>query len=107
MSSHSPVTPTVPKEPRFVIPKDRSRPSSKEALPPWAVMLHDDEVNEMGFVCEVLCAVTALNLPTAFTVMLKAHRHGESVVTRTHREYGELLAERLIDEGLCVSLRKL
>ena len=107
MSSHSSVTPTAPPKSRFIHPNDRSRPSSREALPPWAVMLHDDEINEMGFVCEVLCEVTTLNLPTAFAVMLKAHRHGESVVTRTHREHGELLAERLIDEGLCVSLRKL
>ena len=107
MSSNGPIAPAPPKAPRFIVPKDHTRPSSKEALPPWAVMLHDDEVNEMGFVCEILCEVTALNLPNAFAVMLKAHRDGESVVTRTHREYGELLAERLVDEGLCVSLRKL
>ena len=75
-------------------------------LTPWALVLHDDEVNEMGFVCEVLCRSTRLQLSHAFSVMLEAHREGESVVLRTHREHGELLAQQLASQGLTVSLRR-
>ena len=60
----------------------------------------------MGFVCEVLCVLTGLQLSHAFSVMLQAHREGESIVLRTHREYAELLAEQMLDKGLSVSLRR-
>ena len=59
------------------------------------------------FLWEILCKVTSLGLPGAFAVMMQAHRSGESIVVRTHREHGELLTERLVEQGLCASMRKL
>ncbi len=76
------------------------------SLTPWSLVLHDDDVNEMGSVCEILCRSTRLRLSQAFAVMLEAHREGESVVLRTHREHVELLAEKLAQQGLTVSLRR-
>lgn len=90
----SPVKPTRP-----CLQRDGS-------LTPWALVLHDDEVNEMGVVCEILCTLTRLQLSQAFSVMLQAHREGESVVLRTHREHAELLAQQLGRQGLTVSLRR-
>lgn len=93
----NPPSPVRPKEPQHH--PDRT-------LTPWALVLHDDEVNEMGFVCDVLCRSTRLQLSQAFSVMLEAHREGESIVLRTHREHGELLVEQLGRHGLTVSLRR-
>ena len=101
MSSNGSVTPSPPRT------RGDARPTSRSALPPWAVVLHDDDVNEMGHVWEILCKVTSLGLPGAFVVMMQAHRAGESIVVRTHREHGELLTERLVEQGLCASMRKL
>ena len=84
----------------------KPRPQREGGLTPWALVLHDDDVNEMGFVCEVLCRWTRLQLSQAFSVMLEAHREGESVVLQTHREYAELLAHQLDRQGLTVSLRR-
>ena len=83
----------------------RPCPQHDGSLTPWALVLHDDDVNEMGFVCELLCSLTRLQLSQAFSVMLQAHREGESVVLRTHREHAELLAQQLAQNGLTVSLR--
>ena len=74
-------------------------------MPRWQVLLHDDEVNEMGEVCDILCEETPLRLGSAFAVMLKAHREGISAVYETHREYGELMALRLRQRGLLVTLQ--
>ena len=81
-----------------------SSPAASDSLPRWALLLHDDEVNEMGEVCDILCDVTPLRLGGAFAVMLQAHREGVSKIYETHREHGELLAGLLRMRGLQVSL---
>lgn len=93
---HAP-SPASPEKPRL---------QRDGALAPWALVLHDDEINAMGFVCEVLCTLPRLQLSHAFSVMLQAHREGESVILRTHREHAELLAQQMGSRGLTVSLRR-
>ena len=82
-------------------------PTASDHLPLWALLLHDDDVNEMGEVCEILRQVTPLRLGSAFTVMLQAHREGVARVCETHQEHAELLAHRLRLRGLHVSLKPL
>ena len=69
-----------------------------DTLPPWNVLLHNDEVNEMGFVIESLCRFARLTM--------EAHRKGLSLVLATHREHAELVAEQLTALKLTVTIER-
>ena len=86
-----------------------TRPTPKpstptEALPPWNVLLHNDEVNEMGFVIESLCRFARLSVPAATRCTMEAHKKGLSLVLSTHREHAELVAEQLASLRLTVTI---
>ena len=76
----------------------------KEKLPLWNVLLHNDEVNEMGFVVESLCRFARLSLPAATRCTMEAHKKGLSLVIATHREHAELVAEQLTSLRLTVTI---
>jgi ATP-dependent Clp protease adapter protein ClpS len=77
-----------------------------DALPPWNVLLHNDEVNEMGFVIESLCRFARLSVPAATRCTMEAHRKGLSLVLATHREHAELVAEQLTSLRLTVTIER-
>jgi ATP-dependent Clp protease adaptor protein ClpS len=84
-----------------------SKPSPKtptEKLPPWNVLLHNDEVNDMGFVIESLCRFARLSVPAATRCTMEAHKKGLSLVLATHREHAELVAEQLTSLRLTVTI---
>jgi ATP-dependent Clp protease adapter protein ClpS len=88
-------------------PAPTQKPSPKtptETLPPWKVILHNDDVNDMGFVVESLCRFARLTLPAATRCTMEAHRKGVSLVTATHREHAELIAEQLVSLRLTVTI---
>jgi ATP-dependent Clp protease adapter protein ClpS len=68
------------------------------------VLLHNDEVNEMGFVIESLCRFARLSVPTATRCTMEAHKKGLSLVLATHREHAELVAEQLTSLRLTVTI---
>lgn len=77
-----------------------------DTLPPWNVILHNDEVNDMGFVVESLCRFARLSVPTATRVMMEAHKKGLALVIATHREHAELVAEQLTSLRLKVTIER-
>lgn len=86
-----------------------TRPAPKpnaptETLPPWNVLLHNDEVNDMGFVIESLCRFARLSVPAATRCTMEAHKKGLSLVLATHREHAELVAEQLTSLRLSVTI---
>ena len=86
-----------------------TRPTPKpnkpaEALPPWNVILHNDDVNDMGFVIESLCRFARLSVPAATRCTMEAHKKGLSLVLATHREHAELVAEQLTSLRLSVTI---
>lgn len=82
-----------------------ARPSPKPAVPPgWRVLLHNDHVNEMGYVVETVSRIARLNLPAATRCMVEAHRKGVSLVTVTHRERAEFLEEQFRSCRLTVTI---
>ena len=101
--SATPPTPSATRAPASpsVKPNDRT---STDTLPPWRVLLHNDEVNEMGFVIESLCRFARLSVPAATRCTMEAHRKGLSLVIATHREHAELVAEQLTSLQLTVTI---
>ncbi len=75
-----------------------------DRLPPWKVLLHNDEVNEMGFVVETIVELTTLNPHTALIRMVEAHKSGVAMLLATHREHAELLQDQFTSKGLLVTI---
>lgn len=87
--------------------KSRPAPARRtptETLPPWNVILHNDDVNEMLFVVESLCRFARLSVPAATRCTMEAHKKGISLVLATHREHAELVAEQLTSLRLTVTI---
>jgi len=73
-------------------------------LPPWKVLLHNDEKNEMLFVIRTICELTPLNREAALTRMLEAHKSGVALLLVTHKERAELYVDQFQSMGLTVSI---
>jgi len=96
--------PTAPAPTRAPVTPNPSPKTPTERLPLWNVLLHNDEVNEMGFVIESLCRFARLSVPTATRCTMEAHKKGLSLVLATHREHAELVAEQLTSLRLTVTI---
>ncbi len=81
----------------------RVRPRTKR-LPPWRILLHNDNVNDMPYVVETIVALTRLNRHDAVIRMLEAHTRGLSLLLTTHREHAELLDEQFQSKRLKVTI---
>ncbi len=79
---------TVPRE-------QRNTDTKTKRLPPYAVILHNDQVNGFGFVVEVLQKVFGYGKPKALQLTLTAHLRGRSTVWTGSLEVAELKAEQI------------
>ena len=67
-----------------------------EFLPPYAVILHNDDVNEMTYVARALLkSVPELSQEEAVRIMLEAHNNGTAVVIVCPLERAELFRDRI------------
>lgn len=73
-------------------------------LPLWSILLHNDDVNEMGYVVRTLVRMTSIPVSEAVRMMCEAHLEGMALVLEAHRERAEFLAEQLDSAGLTVSI---
>lgn len=78
-------------------PDVERRPRSlSEILPPYRVILHNDDVNTMDHVVRsIVRSVPKIGLVKAAAIMLEAHHHGKAVVTTCPKELAELYRDRL------------
>jgi ATP-dependent Clp protease adaptor protein ClpS len=74
-------------------------------LPPYSVILHNDDHNEMVYVVQCLVkTVPNLGTSRAVWIMLEAHNHGRAIVTTCPLELAELYRERLEGFGLTATI---
>lgn len=73
-------------------------------LPPWRVLLHNDDVNDAADVVESLTMLTPLPRRRAVEVMMEAHTKGLALVMITHRERAELYRDQLQSRRLTVTI---
>jgi ATP-dependent Clp protease adaptor protein ClpS len=84
--------------------RTRTRNKAKRELP-WHVILHNDWDNSMPRVVIILKKVIpGMTLKKATRIMYEAHSTGQAVVKSCHKELAELYQERLLGEGLTVSI---
>jgi len=80
-----------------------NRPDTKQ-LPPFKVLLHNDNINDMLYVVRALIELTHLDKERALEVMFEAHMAGLSLVLVTHKERAELYQDQFRSKRLAVSI---
>ena len=81
--------------------------SLSEILPPYSVILHNDDHNGMDYVVAALVkSVPSLKVPDAIHIMLEAHNQGRTVVITCPLEPAELYRDRLRTFGLGATIEK-
>ena len=73
-------------------------------LPPWRVMLHDDEVHDVPEMIDALMRCTPLSQAAATRRVVQAQTGGLTVLLHTHRELAELYYVQLSKQNLIVSI---
>ena len=78
-----------------------------QILPPHAVILHNDDVNDMAHVVRsLLRSVPSLNLAKATEIMFAAHNQGRARVVVCPLELAELYRDRLQGFKLTATIEK-
>lgn len=82
----------------------RPQPPKMDQLPPFKVLLHNDDTNDRVGVVDVLVAHTPLGKVRAVEVMLEADRTGAALVLVTNKEAAEFYQDQLKSKGLTVTI---
>ena len=84
------------------VPQDAviTQPAEKESqrprlLPPFHVILLNDQLHSQEFVVGVLCKALGFRPEKSHQLMMEAHTHGRSVVWTGPKEVGELKVEQI------------
>ena len=72
-------------------------------LPPYKVILHNDDVSEFEHVIGAILKLTVLNEQDAILRAIEAHETGVSLLLVTHKERAELYVEQFATFQLTVT----
>ena len=84
--------------------KPKPKPSLPGMMPPWKVLLHNDNKNDMIYVISSIMELTKLNEQDAKLRMLEAHETGVALLLVTHKERAELYLEQFHSKSLTVTI---
>ena len=84
----------------------KRQPAKKppKQLPPYKVLLHNDDVSEFEYVILTICRITTLSPQEADLRAQEAHRTGVSLLLVTHKERAELYQEQFTSAKLTVTI---
>jgi ATP-dependent Clp protease adaptor protein ClpS len=87
-------------------PKQKQKPSEREPgmLPPYKVLLHNDDVNTFEHVIVTIVRLTSLGPEEAIQRTLEAHEAGLALLVVTHKERAELYQEQFASASLTVTI---
>ena len=95
---------------RLTLPRLQVKPEEivrnrTQILPPYKVILYNDDYNEMNYVIfALLNAVNNLTTQEAEHIMLTAHLTGQAVVVVCPKELAEYYQERLLSYNLTATI---
>ncbi len=84
--------------------KPKPSPPKVDKLPPYNVLLHNDDHNDMFHVVNAILALTPLKEFEAIRRMYEAHRRGLTLLLTTHKERAELYQDQFKSKGLTVTI---
>jgi ATP-dependent Clp protease adaptor protein ClpS len=73
-------------------------------LPPWKVLLHNDDKNNVIFVIDTIVELTPLNKQEAELRTKEADKTGVALLLTTHKERAELYKDQFESKGLTVTI---
>ena len=79
-------------------------PPQRKHLPGWAVLLHNDDVNEFAFVTRSVVEFARLSVQDAMDRTVEAHEAGIAMLLVTHRERAELIQDQFQTRGVTVTI---
>ena len=84
----------------------RTTPAKKPPgfLPPWKVLLHNDDKNSVDFVIVTIVELTPLNEMEAKARTTEADKTGVALLLVTHKERAELYQDQFQSKGLTVTI---
>ncbi len=86
---------------------EHAQQPAQDFLPPYSVILHNDNHNPMDFVvASLLKSVSSLTTEEAIAIMLDTHNEGKAVVITCPLEHAELYRDRIRTFGLAVTTEK-
>ena len=89
-------------------PKQKRKPAPKRPppahLPPWKVLLHNDDKNDVRFVVDTIVELTPLNQQDAEQRTVEANDTGVALLLVTHKERAELYKDQFTSKGLVVTI---
>jgi len=91
--------------PEYQVETEELQRLRAKLLPPYRVVLFDDDYNEMNYVVFVLLhSINNLSQAEAERIMLTAHLTGNAIVTVCPKEIAEFYQERLLSYGLTATI---
>jgi len=86
--------------------RKKSAPAKKppQVLPPWKVLLHNDDKNDVGYVVKTIVELTHLKEQDATLRTQEADKTGVSLLLVTHKERAELYLDQFQSKSLTVSI---
>src|ERR1700712_4781742 len=94
MSHTTTAQPTIPPEPAH--PTIKPQPKT---LPPWNVVLVDDDQHTYDYVIEMLINLCGHSLEMGFRIARRVDQQGRAIVFTAHRELAELKREQIAGFG--------
>jgi ATP-dependent Clp protease adaptor protein ClpS len=73
----------------------QTEPPKTRRIPPYNVVLLNDDHHSMEFVIEVLCKVLGCSLERGYQLMEEAHTSGRAIIWTGPKEVAELKAEQI------------
>jgi ATP-dependent Clp protease adaptor protein ClpS len=90
-----------------VAPTQAEPEIKQDLLPPWVVLLHNDDYNSMTYVVACLLkTVPELSTRRAIEIMFEAHTHGQARVVTCPLELAELYRDRLESFSLTATIER-
>ena|SRR3989304_5440383 len=96
-------SPLAPRKRRRRKPRENAKPKQQS---PYAVILHNDDVNGFEYVISVLRKVFNYDFAMAFKLTLQAHVTGKSIVWSGILEVAELKADQIRSCGPDPNMRE-
>ena len=109
-AQNTPLSPAeaAPDAPAAAAVADRPAPAPNrpklDHLPPFKVLLHNDDVNDIEWVIRSIVALTPTPPLRAIELTIEAHKTGVALLLVTHKERAELYQEQFQSKKLTVTI---
>ena len=84
--------------------KPSSPPRKPKQLPPYKLLLHNDDVNTFDHVVQSIVRITSTQPDDAISKALEAHEHAVALLLVTHLERAELYMEQFTSVKLTTTI---